>query len=324
MSDLLTKPSITLSDSIAISQQAAHSVVMVRPHHFTPNPQTADDNHFQQKINSNNHQAIAQQAYKQVTHAAEQLINAGLNVFLFEDSGTATPDSVFPNNWFSTHHNGNICLYPMYCQNRRKEIRHDIIETLYSQYRVNQLIDYRKVADEHQFLEGTGAMVLDHQNRIAYAARSHRMNEALFEKFCRDNEYLPVCFDATDHHNLPIYHTNVLMSVTPNFVIIALNCIKSIQQRKHLVSTIKNSGKQLVIISEQQMNQFAGNVLCLQNSDNKPILAMSGSAFNAFTHIQLQQLTEKMEILSFDVSALELAGGSIRCMMADIHLPPNY
>ncbi|MGO4815825.1 arginine deiminase-related protein, partial [Cupriavidus sp. 2MCAB6] len=192
-----------------LSVQAARSVVMIRPHHFSPNPATAADNLFQGTDAARSAAAIAAEAHREVTRAAARLEEAGIAVHLFEDEGNATPDSVFPNNWFSTHSGGHVALYPMFSPSRRKERRHDVIEMLKHRYRVQDVIDYSGLEQDGVYLEGTGAMVLDHIERVAYAARSNRTNEVALERFCTHFNFEPVVFDAVDAAGRAIYHTNV-------------------------------------------------------------------------------------------------------------------
>ena len=299
-------------------KQAPGAVVMVRPHHFVTNPQTETDNAFQQAPSAPD--LVARLAYEQVTKAALLLRVKGIDVLLFEDESTKTPDSVFPNNWFSTHTNGSVCIYAMYPENRRLERRSDIIETLKSQYIVNQVIDYSPYETQDLFLEGTGAMVLDHPNQIAYAVRSHRCSEPVFEQFCQQLNYSPVLFDASDCNGRAVYHTNVLMCVGTEYALISEQMIRDEAQRQNVINTIKDSGKTFVSLTEEQINQFAGNALEVESEQGR-FLVLSQTAHNALTSTQIKQLSQYVTLLPIDVSALEHAGGSIRCMLAGIHLP---
>ncbi len=298
--------------------QFTDKVLMVRPHHFIANPETAADNHFQQLPGDT--RSDAQGAYKEVSNAVEKLSHLGITVHLFEDTSTATPDSVFPNNWFSTHANGTLFTYPMYVQNRRAERRPDILELLNDRYQVKQSIDLSRHELNDSFLEGTGSMVLDHTNGIAYAARSKRTHAHLLREFCQTMGYKPVMFDAVDSDGVPIYHTNVMMSVTSHFAIVALDCIPDPSQRQRLQKMFAATGKTTVNLSQHQIAQFCGNVLELGDKERQ-YLVCSETAFLAFTEAQKQLIEKQLQLVPIAVPTIEKAGGSIRCMLAGIHLP---
>ncbi|MCA1766688.1 MAG: amidinotransferase [Idiomarina sp.] len=295
--------------------QSCDTVVMVRPHHFASNPETMADNAFQsiaqQGVN------VAQAAYNEVTKAAEQLENKGVKVHLFEDTGTETPDSVFPNNWFSTHSTGELVLYPMYCNNRRKERRADIIEFLQKTYGYNKTLDFSSLEQSGIFLEGTGSVVFDHSGKLAYGARSKRMNEKALKQLCEQLGYEPLAFDATSSDGKPVYHTNVLMAVGSDFVMASIGMIRNAEQQQQFIHSVKNSGKALVELTEQQISHFAGNTLELDVSGHK-LLAVSETAFRSLATDQIQQLEQWVELLPIAVPTIELGGGSIRCMLAQI------
>lgn len=303
-------------------EQSPRAVIMVRPHHFTPNPQTAADNSFQQTATENSAEistSIKEKAYLQVTQAANILRHHGVRVHLFEDTSTVTPDSVFPNNWFTTHPNGQVGLFPMYCDNRRKERKPEIIELLKDQYQVDKISDYTDYEQLDIFLEGTGSMVLDNVNRIAYGVKSKRMDETLLAQFCRDFSYQAIAFDASDDNGTAIYHTNVLMCIGSQFAMIGLSLIQDQNEREHVRYTLKNNGKEVVELSFAQIQKFAGNALELK-TEKGIILAISQTAFDALTDQQISVISKYVEIVPIDVSTLELAGGSIRCMLAGVHL----
>ena len=299
-----------------LSIQAPSSVVMVRPHHFLPNPETEQDNAFQHRADEGAN--VAKRAYDEVTQVVNVLRARGVNVHLFEDNGHHTPDSVFPNNWFSTHADGQLGLYPMYCENRRAERRSDIIDYLQRHYSISGITDYSRFERQGVFLEGTGALVLDHQYKIAYAARSHRMDESLLASFCRQFGYQSVVFDSTDEEGIPIYHTNVMMCVGTAFVMVGLDTIKNESQKSQLIASINASGKVLVELTQQQIRQFAGNALEL-STPNGPILALSQSAYSALSEAQRLQLSQWVDLVPFAIPTIELAGGSVRCMLAGVH-----
>jgi len=302
-----------------IRPQAPNAVIMVRPHNFTPNLETRDDNTFQTRVDASHSRAIAKKAYEQVSQAVVQLSDAGITVKLFEDETTDTPDSVFPNNWFSTHPGGQIVLYSMYAKNRRKERRSDIIEYLKQTFFVQEITDYSAWEFEEIFLEGTGAMVLDHLERVVYAAHSKRCDAKLLERFCTRFNYNAVTFDATNRDNIAVYHTNVLLCIGTQFAMGGFNMIPDAGQRYAVIERLQRSGRQIIELSEAQVNAFCGNALEL-SGNRGAVLALSQTAYNALTEEQISVLSGSVELLPIDVSAIEMAGGSIRCMLAGVHL----
>jgi hypothetical protein len=298
--------------------QAPSAIVMIRPHHFCPNEETAQDNSFQ-SLRNFDAERVKKQAFEQVTAVGKILKAEGVVVHTFEDSGRETPDSVFPNNWFSTHTGGHIAIYPMYAKNRRKERRNDIIELLKEQYRVQDIIDYSGLEYDEIFLEGTGAMVLDHIERIAYAVRSNRTDSHVLERFCSHFNYEPMAFEAKDEAGTSVYHTNVLMCIGTEFVMAGFEMMTDLKRRAEIIQRFENAGKRIVYLSEQQINAFCGNALELQGSSGS-ILALSTTAHAALTNEQKIVLEQCVKLVPLDVSAIELAGGSVRCMLAGIHL----
>lgn len=302
------------------SIQAPSSVVMIRPHAFSPNPETAADNSFQQVACAGAAPAIAAAAYREVSAAAQTLERHGVQVHLFEDRGEHnTPDSVFPNNWFSTHAGGHIALYPMYSPNRRRERRHDVIEMLKAHYRVQDIIDYSGLEADQLFLEGTGAMVLDHVGRIAYAARSNRANAVALERFATHFNFEPMVFDALDGAGTPIYHTNVLMCVATEFALVGLELIEDADRRAEIAARLSESGRDVVPLSRAQIAEFAGNAMEL-TGDAGRLLAMSARALSSLTPEQVEIIERSARIVPLSVPTIEMAGGSVRCMLAGIHL----
>ena len=298
--------------------QSPSAVVMVRPHHFNPNPQTAADNVFQKTANTSL-ENIKMMAFAEVNQAVRILREHGVDVHVFDDTDTQTPDSVFPNNWFSTHANGRVGVYPMYCENRRKEVNTAIVDFLAEKYIINHLIDYSDYAQQGLYLEGTGAMVLDHENQLAYAVRSKRMSEAVLQKFCHDFNYHAVVFNASDEKNVPVYHTNVLMCVASKFAMISLEMIKNQAEKCKVIAYLEKSNKEVIDLTIEQIKQFAGNALEL-STPNGNILVLSQTAYQALTEKQIAQLSQYVSIVPINVTTIELAGGSIRCMLAGIHL----
>ncbi|MFT5756834.1 MAG: hypothetical protein ACI9LM_001559 [Alteromonadaceae bacterium] len=303
---------------MSLFPQAPSAVVMIRPHYFRPNEQTKQDNSFQANAPFDK-QKIKTLAYKQVSQAAEILKAEGITVHIFEDESKETPDSVFPNNWFSTHTGGHIAIYPMFAKNRRKERRNDIIELLKNQYRVQDVIDYSGLEYDGIFLEGTGAMVLDHIERVAYAARSKRTDSHVLERFCSHFNFEPMIFDAQDLAGNTVYHTNVLMCIGSDFVLAGFDMMPDIKRRTEIIHRFENAGKRIIHLTEAQVSAFCGNAIELQGTSER-LLALSITAFQALSAEQIGLLEQSVRLVPFDVSAIELAGGSVRCMLAGVHL----
>lgn len=302
------------------SIQAPSAVVMIRPHFFTSNPQTKVDNAFQQTSLSGNAELVMENAYNEVTKAAKTLESYGVGVHLFEDDIPGkTPDSVFPNNWFSTHAGGHVAMYPMYTPNRRLERRQDVLEFLKQLYRVQDIIDYSGLEQDELFLEGTGAMVLDHIERVAYVSRSNRANAIILERFATHFNFEPLVFDAVDETGKAIYHTNVLMCIATEFALIGSDLISDAARRAEVQTRLKKTGRDLVHLSARQINEFAGNALELSGSNGR-ILAISARALASLKYEQIRLIEESVDIVPLEVPTIELAGGSVRCMLAGIHL----
>ena len=302
-----------------LSVQAPKGVVMIRPHHFGPNPMTAKDNAFQATDAARKPSAIAMAAHDEVTRMADGLREAGVAVHLFEDETAARPDSVFPNNWFSTHSGGHVAIYPMYSESRQCERRPDIIEMLKSEYRVQDVIDYSGLEKDGVYLEGTGAMVLDHIGRVAYAARSNRTNEVALERFCTHFNFEPMVFDAVDRNGNSIYHTNVLMCIGTDFALIGSGMIPDAARRQEICARLEETGRQAIELTMEQIENFAGNAIELEGADGR-VVVMSARALASLRPDQIAALEASVSILAFDVPTIELAGGSVRCMLAGIHL----
>ncbi|WP_394215038.1 citrulline utilization hydrolase CtlX [Brachybacterium vulturis] len=299
--------------------QAPSHVVLVRPHHFRPNPLTAADNAFQHLLDAPAEE-IARRAAAEVTGLAEVLDAAGVGVTVVDDEGTATPDSVFPNNWLSTHADGTLAVYPMYAVNRRTERRDDVVEHLREHFAVHRVLDYSGAEQEDRFLEGTGAMVLDHVARIAYACRSRRADPDLFRTACADLGYEPVLFEASDAAGVPVYHTNVLMSVGTEVALVGAEMIRDPARRGRVLDALRGSGREVVELSEAQVHGFLGNCLEVHGGAGR-ILVMSARAAAQLTTDQRRQIERSCRILTAPVPTIEAAGGSVRCMLAGIHLP---
>ncbi|MFT3659966.1 MAG: arginine deiminase-related protein [Gordonia sp. (in: high G+C Gram-positive bacteria)] len=298
-----------------MSSQAPRAVVLVRSTRFRPNPLTAMDNRFQSAAPLD----VASAAYTASTTAAERLREAGVVVHLFDDESGLHPDSVFPNNWFSTHSGGRVAVYPMYAANRRGERRADVIEFLKRTYRVHEVIDYSGLEHDDVYLEGTGAMVLDHTTRIAYTARSRRADPRLLERFCTTFGYEPLLFDAYDDDGAPIYHTNVMMSVATEFALVCLDAIDP-AQRAEVADRLTDSGRTVVPLTHAQIRSFAGNAIELRGSSARRLLALSTTAAASLAPAQREVIEDSCDLLPLDVTPIEPAGGSVRCMIAGIHL----
>ena len=306
-----------------MTHQAPSRVILIRPHFFSPNPATAADNAFQTTASaavSRDPAAQASAARDEVTGLARALAGIGVETTVFDDFTTSTPDSVFPNNWFSTHADGSVVLYPMYAPNRRAERRADVLARLTDEFRVRRVIDYSVTERDHMFLEGTGAMVLDHEARVAYACRSRRLSPEVFEDFCRERDYEPVLFDAVDRRGVPVYHTNVLMCVGTRIAVVGSGMIPDCAQRAEVLGRLREAGKTVVEITEEQVAAFAGNCIELSGRNGVQHLAMSQTAHAAFTHEQLDTIRETAAVLPVPVPTIEQAGGSVRCMIAGNHL----
>ncbi len=304
------------------SAQAPSAVIMVRPHHFAPNEETAKDNAFQRMNFERSKSELSKAAFDEATLAAQTLEDDGGRVHIFEDEGTKTPDSVFPNNWFSTHPGGHVAIYPMFAENRRLERRYDVIEMLKAEYRVQDIIDYSGLEPDGLFLEGTGAMVLDHIDRTAYAIKSNRTDPVALERFCTHFGYEPMVFDALDEDGTAIYHTNVLMCIATNYVMIGLDMISDAARRAEIIERFETSGRDVIALSNDQIARFAGNALELQSDDGR-ILALSTTANNALDDEQRAIIDRSTRIVPLNIPTIELAGGSVRCMLAGVHLLPR-
>jgi len=302
-----------------MSAQAPGAAVLVRPHHFHPNPQTQADNSFQSAVVSGADASLAAQAFDEVTAAAAALQAHGVTVHLFDDDRDVTPDSVFPNNWFSTHAGGHVALYPMYAPNRRSERRADIVELLKERYRVQDVIDYSGLEHDGIYLEGTGAMVLDHVSRVAYVARSNRADPIALERFCTNFGYEPLAFDAVDEAGRACYHTNVMMCIATDFALIGLDMITSPERREEIALRLAAPGRVVLELSPAQIRDFVGNAIELRGANGR-ILALSRRALNALAPEQIATIEQSVEVVPLDVPTIELAGGSVRCMIAGIHL----
>ena len=302
--------------------QTTDTVLMIEPAAFGFNAETAQNNYFQ--INSENAETQTK-ALQEFNNFVEKLRSKGINVITVIDTlEPHTPDSIFPNNWISMHQDGTVVLYPMCAVNRRWERRNDILEILKRNFSVKEIIDFSAPENDGKFLEGTGSMIFDHDNKLAYGSVSLRLDEQLFREFCEKFGFTPVVFHSyqtANNERLPIYHTNVMMCVADQFVVICLDCIDDETERVNVVNAIVNSRKEIIEISESQMQRFAGNMLQLQNPEGKKFLVMSLSAYQSLTPEQISNIEKYSEIIYSDLETIETnGGGSARCMLAEVFL----
>jgi len=309
-------------------KQITDTVFMIRPTRFRLNEQTAVNNYYQdtdadEQIKSNTANEKAQEEFDGFVMA---LRSAGVNVIVFNDDDEHdTPDSIFPNNWISTHANDDVALYPMFAENRRLERRPEVLDQLEKDgFNIANIIDYTSAEDEGIFLEGTGSLLLDRVNRKAYCCLSPRADEELFIEFCEDFEYTPVVFTAyqtVEEKRLPIYHTNVMMALGEEYAVICLDSIDDKKERKNVLKHLKDDGKEVITITETQVNAFAGNMMQVHNTIGERILVMSDQAFQSLTADQIKKLEAYNKILHPSIEMIEtLGGGSVRCMMAEVFL----
>ena len=308
--------------------QITNTILMIRPVSFRMNEQTAVNNYFMEDIDLKN-QEINAQAQEEFDAFVSLLKSNGVNVIVVEDTKEPdTPDSIFPNNWISLHSNGTVGVYPMFAENRRNERREDILETLEENgFKIKDVIDYTSAEDEGLFLEGTGSILIDRVNKKAYCALSERANEDLFIEFCEDFDFFPVIFTANqsvDGKRLPIYHTNVMMALAEDFVVICTDSIDDKKERKNVLDHLKKDGKEVIIITEGQMHHFAGNMLQVLGADDKRYMVMSSAAYHSLRPEQVAQIENHCAILHSSLHTIETCGGgSARCMMAEVFLSKN-
>jgi hypothetical protein len=307
-------------------QQATNTILMIRPINFRMNEQTAVNNYFQEDIDIKNKEinGLAQQEFDGFV---KKLRDIGVHVIVINDSDEYdTPDSVFPNNWVSFHENGNVAIYPMFAENRRFERREDVFLKLEkTDFQINNIIDYTSAEEEGFFLEGTGSIVLDRINEKAYCALSPRADGELFIEFCEDFEYTPVIFNAfqtVEGKRKAIYHTNVMMCVAETFAVVCLSSIDDKKERKNVINHLKQNGKEIIDITEAQLNNFAGNMLQVKGANEKLYLVMSEAAYKSLTENQIKIIKKHNDILFSSLNTIETCGGgSARCMMAEVFLP---
>lgn len=306
-------------------RQITDTILMVRPVAFRMNEQTAVNNFFQEGLQLDNEQ-INKKAQNEFDAFAQKLQSVGVNVIVVDDDiNLDTPDSIFPNNWVSFHEDGTAAVYPIFAENRRKERRKEVFNRIEEEFLIKEVVDYTSAEEAGVFLESTGSLLLDRINEKAYCALSARADEELLIEFCEDFEFTPVIFTAyqdVDGKRLPIYHTNVMMCLAENFVVICLDSIDDAKERKNVVKHLKSDGKEIIEITEAQLHHYAGNMLQVQGAEGKKFLVMSEDARQSLTSSQISAIEKHCEILSSDLETIETCGGgSARCMMAEVFLP---
>ena len=310
------------------NKQTTNAILMIRPVAFRMNEQTVGNNYYQKVIEGLSPENVNAKAQQEFDTFVNKLRLVGIDVTVVDDTlEPSTPDSIFPNNWVSFHENGDVVLYPMFADNRRLERRDDILDILEAKgfFITDEIMDYTAAEDDGFYLEGTGSIVLDRQNSKAYCALSPRADEELFIEFCEDFDMNPIIFEAfqtVDGERKLIYHTNVMMCIADTFAVICADCIDDKKERKMVLDSLKADGKEIVLITEDQMNNFAGNMLELTGANERRYLVMSNSAYQILTKKQIAQLEEHITILSSSLDTIEACGGgSARCMMAEVFLP---
>lgn len=306
-------------------KQITDTILMIRPVAFRMNEQTAVNNYYQKVVDNLLPSTVNAKAQQEFDTFVEKLKAIGVNVIVVDDTTDPdTPDSVFPNNWVSFHENGDVALYPMFAENRRSERREDILDLVEDHgFVIDNIVDYTSAEEDGFFLEGTGSIVLDRENHKAYCALSPRADEELFIEYCEDFEYSPVIFEAfqtVDGERRHIYHTNVMMCVGTTFAVICADCIDDKKERKAVLTSLREDGKEVILLTEAQLNHFAGNMLQVQGAE-KSYLVMSDAAKSILTKDQVAKIEKHTEILSVNLDTIEACGGgSARCMMAEVFL----
>jgi len=304
--------------------QSPHAVLMINPLGFNPNPETAADNAFQDAeiVDASERAAVAAEARVEVARIAQGLRGLGVEVLLIDDlPGSDVPDSVFPNNWISTHEDGRVVLYPMATPSRRRERRADVIAALRERYLVSDVVDLSAMEEDALYLEGTGALVLDHIGRVAYVARSGRAHTAAALRWCSEMGYDAEIFDTVDAKGAPIYHTNVVLSIGSAFATAGLENIPDPTERARVFARLTASGREVVTLDPRQVAEFAGNGLELLGADGRRIFALSARAAAALRADQRAQIERFAHVFPISIPTIERSGGSVRCTLAGIHLP---
>ena len=311
-----------------MARQTADTIMMIRPVSFRLNEETATNNYYQKAIEGLTPDQMQERALAEFDNFVEELRKNGVRVIVYNDRPEPnTPDSIFPNNWITFHDDGRVGLYPMFAPSRREERREDLLESLVDEegFHIEELSDFSGMEEEGTYLEGTGSMVLDRENKIAYAALSERTDEHALMLFCQEFEYAPVSFTANqsvDGFRLPIYHTNVMMSLGSKVAAICADCIDDKGEKEKVLAYLRETGKEVVLLTEEQIDRFAGNMLEVTNAAGESLMVMSTSAFTALRDEQKNQIEKHSKIVHSSLDTIEaLGGGSARCMMAEVFLP---
>ncbi|MHC5354204.1 citrulline utilization hydrolase CtlX [Myroides sp. LJL115] len=307
--------------------QITNSILMIRPAAFRMNEQTAVNNYYQRVLDNLSPETVNAKAQAEFDAFVEKLQGVGVDVTVVQDTKSPdTPDSIFPNNWISFHDSGEVILYPMFAENRRLERREDILDLLEEKgFEISDIWDYTSAEEDELFLEGTGSLLIDRVNNKVYCALSQRADEDLVIEFCEEFEMDPIIFEAfhtVDGQRKNIYHTNVMMCLADDFAIICADAIDDKQEKKIVLNHLKESKKEIITISEDQVNNFAGNMLQVLGDQGKKYLVMSTQAYNSLTKDQIDAIEKHCSILHSSLDTIEACGGgSARCMMAEIFLP---
>ncbi len=305
-----------------MTQQITDTILMVRPKHFGYDEETASNNAFQTNDQSLTPLEVEAKAIEEFDQFVQKLRSAGIDILVIQDTDHPKKlDAVFPNNWFSTHSNGVIATYPLQAPNRRAERREAILDELASQFKVSRRIQLEHWENQDHFLESTGSMIMDRPNQLVYACRSVRTSEKAFAEFCQKMDLKGILFDAVDHNNIPIYHTNVMMAIGETFAILVKEAIIRQEEQKEVLESLAHTGKELIELSIDQMLSFAGNMLQVRSKTGQSYLVMSSQAFSSLKTAQIEQIERHTSILHSPIPTLETyGGGSVRCMMAEIFL----
>jgi hypothetical protein len=308
---------------LKLLMQTSNTIVLIKPKHFAFNKQTAVTNSFQNyPYQTSDILYKVQQEFKEVVNALQA---KDINSLVFEDQDEfVCADAVFCNNWFSTHANGKLIIYPMCTENRRLEVRNDIVEYLQNHFTVNEVIDLRKIAQQNEYLESTGSIVFDHEKKLAFACLSKRTNDTLVNKICDLLHYKPIVYKCVDDDNMPIYHTNVILCISSHLIIAFVDGIKHHTEKEKLLQQFSSSLKELLLINYEQVKAFCGNLLAISNTKGKEFIVLSKTAYQAFTKDQLRTIKRHHEIILVDIPNIEnIGGGGVRCMLAQIFLLPR-
>ncbi len=303
--------------------QVTSHVLMIRPLAFGYNAETAGNNAFQHKPEDGKTSDVASQAIKEFDSFVKLLEREGINVTVLEDSpGPKKPDAVFPNNWISFHQNGTIVTYPMYSKLRREERREDLIHDLASRFQINHRVHFEVFEKHEQYLEGTGSMVLDRVNKIAYACISDRTDRELLSDWCARMDFTPHTFYAVSNGK-PIYHTNVMMAIASEVAVVCLECLLKEEERLALKESLSQH-REVVEITDAQVQSFTGNMLALKNRNGEELMVMSTRALESLSSEQRKEIEKYCRIVASSIDTIEdVGGGSARCMIAEIFLDPK-